>query len=128
MKIVHEFYGRAQTTGSGKAYIFPVTAPPPEFYGFRCELMAADCHGKGKDFKEGDALYLKGDGKALKYMLKSLLVLVEAIEQGARDHHKETVAKTKKCDVCHLWWAGEHDCEYFKNKKLVKKRKAKKAR
>jgi len=127
MKIVHEFYGTAQTTGSGKAYIFPITEPPPDFTGFQCELMAADCSGKGKDFREGDALHLEGDGKALKHMLKSLLELVEAIEQGAREAHEETVAKTKKCDVCHFWWAGEHNCAYFK-KNLGKKQKAKKAR
>jgi hypothetical protein len=126
MKIIHEFYGRAQTTGTGNPYAFKITGPPPAFNGFQVELMAADCYGKGKSFKEGDALYLEGDGRSIKQMLKDLLNVVEIIEESCRERHDKTASETKRCSNCGFWFAGSHDCSYFK--KNLRVRKAKKAR
>ncbi len=129
MRIIHEFYGRAQTTGTGSPYAFGITEPPPEKVGFRMELMAVDCSGEGKTFKSGDALYLEGDGKAIKEMLKSLLAIVEDFEEDCAKKHEKTVAETKQCPSCRFWFPGTHtkaNCDYFK--KNLKGEKRKKAR
>jgi len=125
MRIIHEFYGCAQTTGSGNPYAFRITEPPPKSVGFQLELMAVDTSGKGKKFKEGDALYIEGDGKAIKNMLKGLLEVIEIIEEDCAKRHNEHAARVKKCDGCGCWFDGKHDCDYFK-KNLKRKWKSKK--
>jgi hypothetical protein len=110
VRIVHEFYGTPQTTGTGRHYNVKITEPPPDFPGFSVDLMAADVV-KGR---EGDALYLEGDGKAIKALLEELLSLVVDVEKTARENWAKERKKISKCRSCKKWTRYEHPCAAFK--------------
>lgn len=118
MRIVHQFYGQAQVAGFGSHYNTKITEPPPDFPGFQAELMAVDMNDRKEG--EGDALYLEGDGKAIRLMLQGLLRLLNEVEKSAREQWAEKKATIALCSRCKKWVPKSHDkksCDSYKKVK-----------
>lgn len=103
MRIVHNIYNkRPQCSGSSGLYAYSITKPPPEFPGFRCDLLACD--------SDEDVIYLEGDGRAIKNTLKQLLALVDDMESRHRQEWDVKRPTIKQCPKCESWTNDEHAC------------------
>lgn len=109
MRIVFQFYSKQPCcSGSGDPYATKITErPPKKMRGFQVELLAVDATPEGE---ERDALYIEGDGAAVKAMLRSMLHIVSSIEQSCQRQYAKERAKTKKCRGCGAWVAHKHSC------------------
>jgi hypothetical protein len=88
MRIVYDIRGpEPQVSGTGGHYAFSIVKPP-EYHGFSAELLIVDTNGGRnlEDFKEGDAIYIEGDGEAIRKALTQALSLLDLIEETAREH------------------------------------------
>lgn len=103
MKIVFEFYGKhPQASATADAYSCGRVDEPPQWRGFRAEVLIVDCLDWESDEKrrEGDCLHIEGDGEAVKAALTAALRLLEINEQHARDHVMKEIARTRICPSC----------------------------
>lgn len=99
MRIVHEVYSREPQVGcSGDPYSPSVDEPPPDFPGFFAEMVIVDGSEPG-----ADAVFLEGDGGALKAMLRTALEILEETEEDCRRRWESRRGRIKRCPGCGKW-------------------------
>lgn len=104
MRIVHEVYSRKPQIGcSGDPYSPRVDDPPPDFPGFQAEMVIVDGSESG-----ADAIFLEGDGEALKVMLRTALEILEDTEHECRRRWEARKSRIKQCPGCGGWILTRH--------------------
>lgn len=105
MRIVFDFHGKDPFVGGGGELYANSIVKPPEWPGFRVELVICDTDQAqdGKPFSEGDAIHLEGNGDTLREALTQALSVVDHAEQYAREQFARRVARTEQCAQCGCW-------------------------
>lgn len=110
MRIIHELYGKAQTTLSGRAYS-PRTDQPPKWGGMRMEILI--CDGPSALRAEGDAIEIEGDSRSIRVALEAVLEQMAACEAFERERFEARFARYVQCSKCQRWtdpadeWHGD---------------------
>lgn len=103
MRIIHELYGRPQTTASGHAYHGSIKSPP-KWTGAHVDVLICDApkNPVAPNF-EGDSIYIEGNIESVKQGLRDALVAIEGLEQVLREEFEANAAKHTQCSKCSCW-------------------------
>lgn len=105
MRIVHEIHSKKPQVGcSGDPYSPRIDKPPPDFPGFQVELVLVDGSQPG-----ADAIFLEGDGEAVKIMLRTALEILEDTEEECRRRWNARKSRIRQCPTCSGWIAVRGD-------------------
>lgn len=105
MRIVFDFHGHDPcVSGSGQVYTNNITQPPT-WPGFSVDLVIIDTDqpSGGRPFREGDAVYLEGDGDVIRDALTQALRVIDTVEQFARQQFERRAVRTEQCPQCGCW-------------------------
>jgi hypothetical protein len=105
MKIVFRFTGHApQTSGSGHPYV-QATTEQPRWRGFHASMVIVDSEQPTNlhPLFEGDAIYIEGDGDAIRKALQAGLRTLDGIEYVCRKRFERETEDIRQCATCGCW-------------------------